>query len=122
MCSSQHFQTVRQAMKLGNMSGDCGFWKVQLDARGLGDILTSLIVLGRVLFPMGFIRRLMHYLWVFILSWFVVSIFLLAFALLRLLIFSSSISAFRAVIVGAVWSTKMPLASIPAILHLLDGD
>ena len=34
---------------------------------------------------------------------------------------SSSISAFRAAIVRAVWSTKMPLANTPAILNLLDG-
>ena len=34
---------------------------------------------------------------------------------------SSSISAFRAAIVGAVWSSEMPLASAPAILNLLDG-
>ena len=35
---------------------------------------------------------------------------------------SSSISAFRAAIVlRAVWSTKMPLANAPAILNLLDG-
>ena len=34
---------------------------------------------------------------------------------------SSSLSAFRAAIVGAVWSGKMPLASTPAILGLLDG-
>ena len=34
---------------------------------------------------------------------------------------SSSISAFRAAIVRAVWSTKMPLAKTPTILNLLDG-
>ena len=34
---------------------------------------------------------------------------------------SSSVSAFRAAIVRAVWSTKMPLANTPAILNLLDG-
>ena len=34
---------------------------------------------------------------------------------------SSSISAFRAAIVRAVWSSKMPLANAPAILGLLDG-
>ena len=34
---------------------------------------------------------------------------------------SSAISAFWAAVVRAVWSTKMPLASTPAILHLLDG-
>ena len=34
---------------------------------------------------------------------------------------SSSISAFRAAIVRAVWSTKMPLANSPAVLNRLDG-
>ena len=34
---------------------------------------------------------------------------------------SSSISAFRAAIVRAVWSSKMPLANAPAILNLLYG-
>ena len=34
---------------------------------------------------------------------------------------SSSVSAFRAAIVRAVWSTKMPLANASAILNLLDG-
>ena len=34
---------------------------------------------------------------------------------------SSSISASRAAIVRAVWSSKMPLANAPAILNLLDG-
>ena len=35
-------------------------------------------------------------------------------------VFSSSISAFRTASVRAVWSCKMPLASIPTILNLLD--
>ena len=34
---------------------------------------------------------------------------------------SSSISAFRAAIVRTVWSSKMPLASAPALLNLLGG-
>ena len=34
---------------------------------------------------------------------------------------SSSISAFRAAIVRAVWSAKMPLANVPAIFNVLDG-
>ena len=34
---------------------------------------------------------------------------------------SSSIRAFRAAIVRAVWSSKMPLANAPALLNLLDG-
>ena len=34
---------------------------------------------------------------------------------------SSSISAFRAAIVGAMWSSEMPLANATAILYILDG-
>ena len=34
---------------------------------------------------------------------------------------SSSLSAFRAAIVRAVWSSEMPLASTLSILNLLDG-
>ena len=34
---------------------------------------------------------------------------------------SSSISAYRAATVRAVWSSKMPLANAPALLNLLDG-
>ena len=34
---------------------------------------------------------------------------------------SSSISAVRAAVVRAVWSSKMPLANAPAVLNLLDG-
>ena len=32
-----------------------------------------------------------------------------------------SIGAFKAAIVRAVWSSKMPLANAPAVLNLLDG-
>ena len=31
------------------------------------------------------------------------------------------LSSFRTAVVRAVWSSKMPLASTPAILSLLDG-
>ena len=34
---------------------------------------------------------------------------------------ASSLSAFRAAFVKAVWSSKMPLAHTPAVLDLLDG-
>ena len=34
---------------------------------------------------------------------------------------ASSLSAFRAAIVRAVWSSKIPLANTPAVLSLLDG-
>ena len=49
-----------------------------------------------------------------------VNIFLLAHAAEASYVSSSSISAFRAAIVRAVWSSKMPLANL-AILNLLDG-
>ena len=54
-------------------------------------------------------------------AWFVVSIFLLAegcpHAAEASYVFPSSISAFRAAIVRAVWPTKMPLANFPAFLR-----
>ena len=34
---------------------------------------------------------------------------------------ASSLSAFRAAFVRAVWSSTMPLANTPAVLNLLDG-
>ena len=34
---------------------------------------------------------------------------------------ASSLSAFRAGIIRAVWSSKMPLANTPVVLYLLDG-
>ena len=34
---------------------------------------------------------------------------------------ASSLSAFRAAIVRAVWSSKMPMAHTPAVLNLFDG-
>ena len=65
--------------------------------------------------------QLVLYLWVFR-DWFVVSICLLALhAGEASYVSSSSISAFRAAVVRAVWSSKMPLAHTPAVLNLLDG-
>ena len=93
-------------------------------------ILTSLIVLELVLFSIELVRlllellRLVHYLWVFRLSWvwFVVSTFLLASTLLRLLMYPPLLSVLSGLpLFGAVWSTKMPLANSPAILNFLDG-
>ena len=37
------------------------------------------------------------------------------------LVSSSSVGAFRAAVVRAVWSSEMPLANAPALLNLLDG-
>ena len=94
-------------------------------------ILISLFVLGLVLFPAGLVRLL--------------SVGVAAVGALPLgfqvklgmvrgkhlparlhaaeasYVSSSSISAFRAAIVRAVWSSEMPLANTLAILNFLDG-
>ena len=67
---------------------------------------------------------MVHCLWVFRLSWGLVRGEYLPAGLHATeasYVSSSSISSFRAAIVRAVWSTKMPLANVPAILNLLDG-
>ena len=123
-------KSVRKAMRLWDISGDGGFWKVQLDVRDLGvhldftfraragtlskrvgestvgvasvgalslgfQVNLDLLVRGKYL-PAGLHAAEASY------------------------VSSSSICAFRAAIVRAVWSSKMPLASAPAILNLLD--
>ena len=86
-------KAVRRAMKLWDISGDGGVWKVQLDVRdlgghldftyraragtlshGVGKATVGVAAVGAL--PLGFKVKL---------GWFVVSIFLLAFMLLRLL-------------------------------------
>ena len=123
-------KSVRKAMKLWDISGDGGFGKVQLDVRDLGGHLDftfraragtlsnrvceatfGVASVGALL--LGFQVKLglargkylpagLHAAEAFYVS-------------------SSSISAFRAAIVRAVWSTKMPLANSLAIRNLLDG-
>ena len=117
-------RAVRRAMKLWDVSGDVGFCKVQLDVRDLGGhldftyraragTLSRRVGKATVALPLGFQLS-----W----AWFVVSIFLLASTPLRLLMSPPLLSVpFRAAIVRAVWSSKMPLANTPAILNLLDG-
>ena len=123
-------KSVRKAMKLWDISGDGGFWKVQLDVRDLGGHLdftfrpragtlserVSEATVGGasvgVLSPgsqvkLGLVRG--KYLPVAL------------HAAEASYVSSSSISAFRAAIVRAVWSSKMPLANAPAILNFLDG-
>ena len=121
---------VRRAMKLWDVSGDGGFWKVQLDVRDLGGHLdftfraraatlskrVAEVTLGVAAFgalPLGFQVKL----------GLVRGKYLSAglHAAEASYVSSSSISAFRAAIVRAVWSSKMPLANTPAILNLLDG-
>ena len=123
-------KAVRRAMKLWDISGVGGFWKVQLDVTDLGGHLDftcraragtlSRRVGGAVVgvaavgaLPLGFQVEL--------------SLFRgkhLPFGLNAAEAFhvsSSSINAYRAVVVRAVWSSKMPLANAPAILNLLNG-
>ena len=123
-------KAVRRAMKLWDISGDGGFWKVQLDVRDLGGHLdftyraragtlsgrvckatAGVVAVGAL--PFGFQVKL----------GLVRGKFLPAglHAVEASYVSSSSISAFRAAIVRSVWSTKMPLANTPAILNLLDG-
>ena len=123
-------KSVRKAMKLWDISGDGGFWIVQLDVRDLGGHLdftfgaragtlskrvgeATVGVASVGALPLGFQVKL---------------------GLLRgkylpaglhaaeaSYVSSLSISAFRAAIVRAVWCSKMPLADALAILNLLDG-
>ena len=87
-------RAVRRAMKLWDISGDGGFWKVQIDVRDLGGHLDFTYraragtLSGRVSeATVGVAAVGALPFWVFRLSWawFVVSIFLLAYMLLRLL-------------------------------------
>ena len=119
-------KAVRRAMKLWDISGEGGFWNVQLDVRDLGGHLdftyraqagtlsrrvgkatVGVAAVGAL--PLGFRVKLDL----------VRGLYLPAglHAAEASYVSSSSISAFRAAIVRAVWSTKMP----PAILNLLDG-
>ena len=116
-------KSVRKAVKLWDISENGGLWKVQLDVRDLGGHLdftlraragtlsnrvreATLGVASVGALPLGF-----QVSWVL----FVISIFLPVSKLLKLpMSSSSSISAFRAAIVRAVWSSKMPLADAPA--------
>ena len=123
-------KAVRRAMKLWDISGEGGFWKVQLDVRDLGGHLdftyraragtlsrriggatVGVAAVGAL--PLGFKVKL----------GLVRGKYLPAglHAAAASYVSSSFISAFRAAIVRAVWSSKMPLANAPAILNLLDG-
>ena len=111
-------RAVRRAMKLWDISGDGGFWRVQLDVRDLGGHLdftfraragtlsrrvggatVGVAAVGAL--PLGFQVKL---------------------GLIRGKFLSAGLHAAEASYVScAVWSTQMPLANVPAILNLLDG-
>ena len=108
-------KAVRRAMKLWDISGEGGFWKVQLRAGTLSkrvrEATFGVASVGAL--PLGFQVKL----------GLVRGKYLPAglHAAEASYVSSSSISDFRAAIVRAVWSNKMPLANAPAILNLLDG-
>ena len=117
-------------MKLWDISGDGGFWKVQLDVRDLGGHLdcTFRARTGTLSKRVGEAAVGVASVGALLLG------FQVKFGLVRgkylpaglpaaeaSYVSSSSISALRAAIVRAVWSSKMPLANAPALLNLLDG-
>ena len=107
-------KSVSKAMKLWDISGDGRFWKVQLDVRDLGGLVLCLAES----------RRLLPYLLVFQVKLGLVRgkyIPAGPHAAEASYVSSSSLSAFRAAIVRAVWSSKMPLANTPTVLNLLGG-
>ena len=122
-------KSVRKAKKLWDVAGDGGFWKVQLDVRDLGGHLDFTLRaradtlsrrFGEATFGVASVGALPF--------GFQVKLGLARGKYLpaglhaaEASYVSSSISAFRAAIVRAVWSSKMPLANAPAILNLLDG-
>ena len=123
-------KSVRKAMKLWDISGDGGFWKVQLDVRDVGGHLdftlrardgTLSSSVREATFGVASIGA--------VLLGFQVKLGLVRCKYLpnglhaaeASYVSSSSISAFRAAIVRAVWSSQMPLANAPAVLYLLDG-
>ena len=123
-------QTVRKALKLWDVSGNGGFWKVQLDVRDLGGHLdftfraragtlskrvgvASVGVASVGALPLVFQVKLGLVRGKYLPAGF--------HAAEASYVSSSSSSAFRAAIVRAVLSSRMPLANAPAILNLLDG-
>ena len=123
-------KSVRKAMKLWDISGDGGFWKVQLDVRDLGGHLDFTFRA-----PAGTLSKRVGEATVGVASVGALPLgFQVKLGLVRgkylpvglhaaeaSYVSSSSFSAFRAAIVRAVWSSKMLLANAPALLSLLDG-
>ena len=122
-------KSVRKTLKLWDVSGGGGFWKVQLDVRDLGGHLDFTLraragsLSKRVVKLLLGLLLLVLYLWVFRSSWvwFVVSIFLLAFMLLKHLMCLPRLFVLSGLLLfERFWSSEMPLANAPAILNLLD--
>ena len=116
-------RSVRKAMKLWDIPGDGSFWKVQLDVKDLDGHLDFTRRLGLELLPKGLVGEAT-------VGVAAVGALPLGFQVKMGLIrgkylpaglhaaeascvSSSSISALRAAIVRAAWSSKMPLANAP---------
>ena len=124
-------KAARKSMRQWDVAGDGRPWKVELDVRDLGGHLDltcraragtlssrvkqatqGVSAVGAL--PLGFQVKLGLVRGKFFC--------LLVFMLLRAShISTSSLSSFRAAISRAVWSSKMPMASTPVLLNLLDG-
>ena len=124
-------KSVRKAMKLWDVSGGGGFGKFSWMSGILVVILISLGGLGLELFPEVLVRLFMGSAAVGALP----LGFQIRLGVVRgkylpadlhaaeaSNVSSSSISAFRDAIVRAVWSSKMPLANVLAVLNLLEGS
>ena len=130
MCSPQYLKVSQEGCEALGLSGDGSFWQVHLDVRDLGGHLdftwraragTLSERVGAATVGVAAVRALP--LGVQVKLGLVRGKYLPAglHAAEASYVSSSSLSARRAAIVRAVWSTKMPLASTPAVLNLLDG-
>ena len=123
-------KSVGKAMKLWDVSGNGGFWTVQLDVRDLGGHL-DFTLRARAGTPSKRVREATSGVASVgaLLVGFQVKLGLVRGKYLPAglhaaeasYVSSSSFSAFRAAIVRAVWSSKIPFANAPAVPHLLDG-
>ena len=123
-------KSVRKAKKLWDIFGDGGFWIGQLDVRDLGGHLDFTLKARAGTFSKRVREATLGVASVgALLFCFQVKLVLVRGKYLPAglhaaeasFVSSSSIRAFRAAIVRAVWSSRMPLANAPAILNLLDG-
>ena len=124
-------KSVRKAMKLWDISLDGRCWKVQLDVRDLGAHLDFTIRARAGTLSCRVKEKLLLVLLLLVPC---PLVFQVKLGLVRgkympaglhaaeaSYVSASSLSPFRAAIVRAVWSSKMPLANTPAVLNLLDG-
>ena len=124
-------KSVRKAVKLWDFSGDGRFWKVQLDVRDLGRHLDFTKRAGAGTLSCRISRRLLL-VWLLLVP--CLQVFQVKLGLVRgkyilaglhaagpLMCLPPRLVPLLLQLLGRVWSSKMPLASTPAVLNLLDG-